>query len=195
MRLWTIQTEPAIAVLSRRGRLRGDGRRVDSFMRPAYRWMAEQLAGRVAPPAGHGGYPVWAWKQIDGVARSRPDLRTSGFLPSGTPGVLVELEIPEGDVLLSDFQKWHAVLNRGYLPNTLAEALRFERALARAGVADSWPYPEPYASRALASWQRIFDIDAPASDCWEAPEDRQIQAVFWQLEPEHVKSMKRFVAR
>ncbi len=195
VKLWSIQAEPAIDALSRRGYLRGDGRRVDGFMRPAYRWMGAQLARRVAPPSGHNGYPVWAWRQFDGVARPRPDLRTGGLLPSGTRGVLVTLELPASDVLLSDFQKWHAVLNRSYLPRTMADARRFENDLARAEIADGWPYPEPFHSRVVASWQRIFELDAPASDCWEGADEREIQAVFWQLNLDDVKRMKRFLAR
>ena len=129
------------------------------------------------------------------MARPRPDLRTSGLLAPKTLGVLLEIDLPQSDVLLSDFQKWHAVLNRSYLPQTMAEVLRFENQLARAGIPDEWPYPEPFHSQLTDSWQRVFDLEAEASDCWGGIEEREIQAVFWQLDLDNVRSMKHFVSR
>lgn len=44
-------------------------------------------------------------------------------------------------MLLSDFDRWHAVLNRRSLPTTRADELRFERALREAGRRTNGPTP------------------------------------------------------
>jgi hypothetical protein len=149
---------------------------------------------RVGPPARAGLYPLWAWYRFDGIRRPRPDLRTAGFFQRGTPAVLWELEVPEGHALLSDFQRWHAVLNRVYLPCSEADAQRFEADLRRAGIPERWPYPEPFREQVLRSWQRIFDLE-DACDAWEPPAERQIQAALWELPLAWVRRRTPFIAR
>ena len=58
MRLWMIVDEPAFAVLEHTGRLAADSRRVDRDFRPAYRWMARQMAMRIGPPPHRNAYPL-----------------------------------------------------------------------------------------------------------------------------------------
>ena len=69
--------------------------------------------------------PIWAWYQWEG-SRRKPDLRASGYLPKGEPGVRLELRVADDRVLLSDFDLWHYVLNYWYLPKSekAGEALR-----------------------------------------------------------------------
>jgi len=79
--------------------------------------------------------------------------------------VRIEVEIPADQVLLSAYGAWHYVLNRWYLPHAVepaayeAEGDDWRSRLEQAGVAARWPYPEPWHSEVVASWQRIFDVD------------------------------------
>jgi len=72
------------------------------------------------------------------------------------PWVLLELEVPRRAVLLSDFERFHAVLNRHYLACSEADDARFGQRLARAGGRQRWPYSPSIRPRVEASWSRIF---------------------------------------
>src|SRR6218665_994059 len=192
--LWTIRQEKELRLLEQRGRLRSDGRRVPDYRREAYAWMGARLAEQVPRPRGCH-YPLWAWAQYAGSSRPRPDLRARGHCPPGTRAVLLELELPRKHVLLSDFQKWHAVLNRRYLADTERQHGTFERALRRAGVPETWPYPEPFASQLIGSWNRVFDLSGKDTAYWGPLNQREIQAVFWELRAEHVRGITGFRAR
>ncbi len=197
MRLWMIVTEAALKALERDGEMVADGRRTLRDFRPAYRWMAEQMTARIGPPPRPGSLPLWAWKQWLGPHRLRPDLRCSGHQPRGTASVRLTLDVPDADVLLSDFDGWHHVLNGWHLAVSEAEADAFEGDLAAAGVPPGWPYPEPFRSRMVESWQRIFDIDRTGLDpFWHGdPAQQSIQATLWRLAVGQVRSIERFMAR
>ena len=64
-------------------------------------------------PAFHAGFfsvPRWAWYKYD-ETKYRPDLRYSGYLKKGVKGVMIEFEESFENVLLTDFDEWHLVLN------------------------------------------------------------------------------------
>ena len=186
MRLWTIQPVETFTRLQREKVLYVDEHTVPEEFRHAYDWMREQMARRIPGYGGH--YPWWGWV-------NRPDLRRSGHLPPGTKGVRLELEVPDAEVLLSDFDAWHCVLNRSYLALTEEEDEAWE-ARFRSAVPDpyAWPPPEPWYSEILASWERIFDLHALAATDWRGGE-RHLQATFECLRLADVRRVKPFVAR
>jgi hypothetical protein len=179
--------------LQRQGVLRGDGRRVAACYRYAYRWMADQMRLRLPPHCAK--FPLWGWYQWQGAKQCRPDLRASGHLAKGQPGVRIELELPEDTVLLSDFNGWHSVLNRHFLSISEQEDDAFGRELERAGVEWRWPYPEPFHDRVVSSWQRIFDVEAGDAEWWGAPAERTIQATFRELTIPQIRRVHIFRAR
>lgn len=192
-RLWSIQREGAYLEFLRTGVLRANADHIDPDFVLAYEWMATQLEKKTPkPPAFLGAYPVWAWLQYTGQDKPRPNPRDPGLLPTGAKGVLLELAVPASSFLASDFQKWHAVLNHDFLPEDTKERRAF----------DSWVENSRHhnnadaliESRIEASWHRIFDVDKAGSDCWEAPEDREIQVVLWQIDRKDVMSAQRFIA-
>lgn len=67
----------------------------------------------------------------------------------------LELELADDEVLLSDFDEWHAVLNNGPLVATDVEW----------GVIGALPEPHRTAAR-QATWARIFELAAPAECPW-----------------------------
>lgn len=131
MILWTIQDMAAWERLQRTGVLRGDGRRVPAYYRYAYRWMSDQMRLRLSPH--HARFPLWGWYHWQGI-KHRPDLRASGHLAKGLPGVRIEVELPEHSVLLSDFNSWHCVLNHCCLSINEQEDESFVRELERTGA-------------------------------------------------------------
>ncbi|XXF80180.1 DUF3841 domain-containing protein [Myxococcaceae bacterium GXIMD 01537] len=163
---------------------------VDSYMRPAYRWMARELANRVGPPPRGVRLPLWAWVE-------RPDLRSGAHLRRGTRGVLLELELPRRAVLLSDFERFHAVLNRHYLARSASDEARFERHVERSGDGLRRPSARSIRPEVEASWPRIFSFAARVRDpAYYGPaEEAPVQAVFWELHEEQVVGVRAFTAR
>jgi len=189
-RAWTIQPVEVLARLTAARVLYADPACVPKEFHHAYIWMCAQMKQRLPHYDGH--YPWWGWHT------PRPDLRGSGHLPRGTQGVRLELELDPAETLLSDFDAWHAVLNRGYLGLSEAEDeawyRRFEAAVPNPWA---WPPPEPWYSDILTSWERIFDLETlAASEYWQS-EPRYIQATFetLYLADERKRKCTPFVAR
>ena len=204
MVIWSILTQQAWDDLQQRGRLWVGRRHVmQEFLGP-YAWMAEQMERRLKIPGpSKNAMPIWAWYQWEGAARCKPDLRSGGYLPTGEPGVCVELEVTDDRVLLSDFDLWHYVLNYWYLPESEKDGKAFEKKLARAGPSfygcdRHHPLPHVrYRQEIERSWERIFDTDW--SDRGHAiaspPKKKSIQATLWELSVDDVVEVRKFTAR
>lgn len=167
----------------------------------AYDWLCRemQVRGLVKPP-GDKIYPIWAWKQYPGRAKSKPGLRSEGMKHWGREErhVLLTLEVPDHDVLLHDYEAWHYPLNHWYLGAPKAGD-DFERRCARAGcpLHSAMPINVPALRAELeASWCSIFDLDAVGRLMGASAGDTQmIQATFWELRAEHVVSAVEFGLR
>jgi len=191
--LWTIQDMTAWERLQRYGVLRADGRRAPAYFRDAYRWMSEQMRLRLPPNPAR--YPLWAWYRWEGTARCSPDLRAVGHLDKGASGVRIEFEIPDRMVLLSDFDGWHCVLSRCLNSANEQEFDAFDAELEREAAGARWPFPEPFHSQVVSSWERIFDLEGGDED-WCGPASRRcVQATFWELALSQVRRVDSFKAR
>lgn len=113
MILWTIQNAIVYEKMNQTGVLRADKEYiVDDFFLDSYLWMSGQVKKRISNPPNGVTLPVWAWYQWEGK-RKRPDMRVHGrnWGEKGAPIVLLTIDVPENQVLLSDFDSWHYVLN------------------------------------------------------------------------------------
>lgn len=168
LRVWTIQRMEAWKSFRRDGVLGGDGRRIWSEFRPAYHWLKDQMARRIAGYSG--GYPVWLWHV------PKPDLRSSGHLPRGARGIRIELEMPRARILLMDFQAWHCTLMGQFLELSAREDREWKRRAVR------------------RSWERVFDLPAlNRSRLWRPV--RQVQGVTEYVRMEEVTEIRPFTAR
>ena len=174
MKLWTIQHRAAYEKMLRTGVLRAASERIlaECFREP-YRWMAEQMKKRIGNPPEGVELPVWAWYQWEGN-RKRPDMRHHGqSSDKGVPIVLLTIEVPDNQVLLSDFDYWHVVLNDGEL---------------------IFPYDENAVyskDERQKSWENIFEYE-----CTFDNEERNIglstQATLWEIKAEWVLKAEHF---
>lgn len=190
MILWTIQPLSLYEKLLKQGILHCDPEQ-DGFwgldskeFRTAYNWLVEQMKFRVGSPPKDVQYPFWAWALIDGVSKM-PDLRRTEFNNYVGESVVLELEIPDADVLLSDEENWHYVLNNWYLHDVNSEEDKWEETDA---WFDSLPPDNKDAVR-RKTWERIFDKDDADND-WKF-----VQASFWELRAEQIKSVRKFIGR
>lgn len=186
--------EEAYQSFLKKGYIAGDGRRVwKSFRRP-YLWMIREMIKRIGPSPIRSQYPVWFWFQWD-KNKVKPDLRHSGHLMKGTKAVRLTCLLELSDVVLSDFDDWHCVLNNWYCGDDDADWDRWNAELESQGIdphsGGHWenpnPLPEEYDRRRQASWQKIFDLNRSQVNT--------IQGTTWKIDRSQVIETTPFVAR
>ena len=128
-------------------------------------------------------FPVWAWYVYDGK-RKKPDLLCSGHLSRGTKGVCIEFDASDGEVLLSNYEHWHCVLNNWYLYKNDEEDEHFEK------------NPQLLTETVVRkSWDRMFDLTFGSEDLWGPMDQRWIQACVPIVFNHQIRNVKRFLAR
>lgn len=207
MLVWTIQSFQVWEKLQQEGLIYGPGPDLISLAdeswqwQTAYEWMAEQMERRIGKRPKSDMYPLWAWSQWRDATHRKPDLRSPGHLAPGTRGVRLACEIPNDQILLSDFMLWHHALNYGYLSLSQAEEEAFETELALCSLTHtpSGPLSNPvFHQRILDSWQRIFDLESVGNPDWLGDQTRDkkvIQGTFWQLSLDQVREITVFTSR
>lgn len=105
------------------------------------------MAKRISSPPFGVNYPIWAWHLWEGSS-NRPDMRKSSYAPRGTPIVRIKLDIPENEILLSDFDLWHYVLNHWYLASKVNYAF-YSLAFSYFILTETKPYSCSYGSLKL----------------------------------------------
>lgn len=198
MKLWSIQNSDVWDILKIEGRYscpRGFSiPEVDPDFYPifgsAYEWMRKQAMRRIGSPVYRNDNLLWAWYQWNGIKHPKPDLRYKYYCAQGTWCVLLELEIPDAKVLLSDFCRWNSVLNRLHLTKNKNE-FDTEDEYNALRTLKSIEY------RKKRSWNHIFDIHKGQYDeSWHGEVEKAIiQAVFWEIKLNQVKSVRHFTAR
>lgn len=139
--------------------------------RRSYDWMVKSMEARLTAsqrPAGVS-YPVWAW-YVSYDAHRRPDRRFRMFNNCREQS-LIEIEVSEDRVLLSDFDDWHCVLNNfPILPESFYEN---EESNGRGpyDLVDAMTREE-----VETTWESIFDVQGKAF----------IQACLWEIRPEDI---------
>ena len=195
MRLWTIQgidiykqlqrdevaycTEPVCAD--------------DKKFLKAYDWMAGQMRQRIDEPSIKDiKYPMWAWYQYISAKSNKPS-RSYLDIEEGI-SVYMEIEIPDNEVLLSDFNNWHNVLNQWPLTNWKRIEKKTDLLEKKAGRSLTFDdYPVEIQKEIENSWEAIFDLDRRDKEVGRTHKrNRSIQATFWMLKPENVISVEFF---
>lgn len=189
MKLWTIQPKTIYEDLLREGVVFCKPE-LSEFVQewnfePAYDWLAKQMQYRIGAAPTDVRYPIWAWYVFDGK-NEKPDLRKPEFRYYREDQACIELEIPDQHVLLSDEEEWHIVLNNDYLVSDNISDEEFEREY-------DWFRALPEREQKTVkqkSWERIFDVFKE-----DGSSARYIQATFWELRLEYVKSVRFFKGR
>lgn len=208
MELWTLQHADAYKKLLRDGCLCANEETLcfmpeDGVAYDAYLWMVEQLRNKAPSPAADVRFPMWAWAKY-GKPSGKPDMRRRAHAARGTPLVRLRIDVPEQDLLLSDFSLWHYVLNYWYLPEDETDADEFNRILDESDimVTDLNDFKKTDAPLPLlremieSSWTRIFDIEKEDKGfLYGANDEKYIQAVFWRLSLDHILSAEPFIAK
>ena len=188
MKIWTIQSLRVWELLSEQKILYVQPDLCEEYpsFPDAYSWMCQKMRERV--PGYQGHLPWWGWYY------PKPDLRTySRKGVNNTQWVRIELSIPASEVLLSYESVWIAVLNYIFVPYTELEAQKWYEALEQNNIDDrKRPFPEPWQSQLVASWERIFDLEG-LRDNIKWPDI--LQATFEELRLSDVVQVQPFAMR
>jgi hypothetical protein len=185
VRLWSIRQAEEFAGLKNGDALRTQSSKVDQDFRAAYDWMSQQLNAHAGPPPKGVDCPIWLWQHCYGTSKSRPDLRTRCLLPTGTAGVRIEVDLPSENVLLSNFDAWHCVLNNHPYFASDAECEEMERSSGEKDLSHA-----DLEKVKVDSWQRIFDLSLiPDPRVWS------VQGVVWEIPVSSITKVEYFTAR
>lgn len=192
MILWTIQPISVLKELYDKGIFICNPNlshyiRDEQNFKESYDWLIDKMETHIGKRPKNVIYPIWAWHTRN-YKRSKPDLRESGYAERGEECVLIEFKKPPNQVMLSDFDSWHFVLNNWYIGNAknIAEYKKEENWFSRQS-------PSEQNKLKKESWNKIFDI-TPIETEWERRGDF-IQATFWELNSEEVISYRIFKAK
>lgn len=193
MRLWTIQPVSVYEQFVRDGVYTPDPAKMDEYWFPAYDWLCKHLESKIPRPS-HCSYPVWAWQRISSQDGKKPDLRLNCWSTRGDKMVLLELDIPESEILSSCFHCWHSVLNNFWLdPELFINPDYNEETYDKNAAWFKSLSQEEQQREKEKSWLEIFNIEPFESDWIRRGYD--IQAIFWELKLDHVKSVRFFTAK
>lgn len=161
MKAWTIQSTNAFAALNRDGVLFCDTSRTALYLDgedstafvSACKWMMDQMVARMAVRRPEkAAFPLWAWVQVGSYKK---EYHPSGNQYEHGKSVLLTLDVPDDEILLSDFDIWNCVLN-GFSTGAEKEL----------------------------SWERVFDLDKRDKDFPTMKRNRKIQGTLWQIRSE-----------
>lgn len=143
------------------------------IFRTAYREFSKLMARKVEKTAGAES-PIWLFRD------SRWPFRSEGAF-------LLQLEVPESEIVQFDQRDWSCVLNLS-LVGTEEEKKAFAEELRRQGIGDSSdvfarPFYPIQKKRILDSWSRLLERPLP--------EETYIQAAAWILRKEWIKECRK----
>lgn len=187
MILWTSQEEAVYNELLKTGVYRCDlNLSPMKDCRKQYDWLVRQMKQRIGPPPEQVTYPVWAIYQQDDKRR-KPDLRRERWEVGcdGERFACIEIEIPDRDVLLSDFDAWCMLLSDFLISDTEQEGCCLEA---------QYEALSPSEKRRMKdkNWERVFNL-SPLNNGWSR-RGYYIQANFWELRLEQVRDVRFFRA-
>ncbi|MCM3781369.1 DUF3841 domain-containing protein [Neobacillus mesonae] len=169
MIIWSMQRLEVWEIAQKAGYL--EGSREHAMFPEHYKWMMKQMSKRL--PNYSGEYPIWLWPK-------KPDMRSTGHFNSGTKCVRLTLDLVDNDVLLSDFDRWHVVLNNGFCSDNEQEDEDFDNGKLSITLEESW--------------ERIFDFDRYVDTEWLG-NGEWVQGTTGRIYLDKVKKVEHFVTR
>jgi len=175
MIVYSVQSLDAYYKMREQGYLSGEEKFVWDEFKDPYKWMMSQMEKRI-PGYTSGTYPIWVW-------RRRVNRNEGALLPKGAKGVILTLDIPDEQILWSDFGTWDFVLSS--YPVTESEE-EFEEFLKDE---ESFPVEE--------TWDRIFDFEFLRSmeESWGKLDEEWIQGVTPRITMDMMNKVNRFIAK
>lgn len=198
MILWSIQPESVYAEVLKYGYCLSKKSKSDFLLNEltipveqqtftrAYDWYIAEMEKRITKPIDYIiELPWWAYYRLNGSSNLK--LEDVDHLDNpGSTMVALKLNVPDSEVLLSDLDLWHIVLNNGYIPDTIVTDTSLDNNLSHLSkIVDN--------ESIRNSWTRIFDIEDYKNGLVTSCSD--IQATFWVLKREYIVEAITFVVK
>lgn len=180
IKLWTIQKKEVMDEINNKGYYAPLVKNTMAYrygkeFKEAYDFMSENLLKKDKNKR-RNKYPIWAFLHRESPANFGVD--RDGFIE-------MELEISEDRLLLSDFSKYHCILNNSYCPINDDEYEEYHKKYY--GALDNYKllpeYTEEEHQQVIKdSWVNIFDLSDSDKD--------DIQACFWKIKKDDIISVR-----
>ena len=174
IKVYTIQNVSVLNKVLKTGEYRTDKRFIcERSFKDAYAWLVKQAKNH--KQSWKEDRPVWVWIK-------RPDLRQHKYFSDDRKSrvekkVLIELEIDEKDILISDFDTWHCVLN---------DCLYFE-------TDQEWDnFNSKYKKNGKLSKQGRKILEQSWLRCLNHAQDEYKQGIIESIRVEDIRSVKKF---
>ncbi|WP_277963404.1 DUF3841 domain-containing protein [Pseudomonas sp. RIT-To-2] len=181
---WTILERATWQLLEAHGTLTCPVAKADDdpIFQQAYDWMKTSMVSADIHPPAPGLSPWWCWirRQSDCAKPYIEDL--SGL----DDPVVLQLSVPNVEIVASCFDLWHYVLNRWYIYASESDELEFDQ--ERAICEESSQSANLLDARMRASWCAVFDLGQTSVDMGPF-EKKSIQGCFWVLREEDVTAV------
>jgi hypothetical protein len=212
MRVWTIQKPGMLETLEKTGVYRADTAKVledrilapevlleDDYVIWSYRYMARQMVKRIGSPPPGVEFPVWVWVQWRGPDHPRPDLRVASHGPKGLEMVMIELEVNDSTVLVSDLSLWFFPFGGHYLPYPRGSEAEWNRVLKARGLKTRWGHdknlPPDLQAMKEDSWEAVFNLGCRATSITDKASQKVFQGCLWEIRKDMIRGVKRFKCR
>ncbi|MDO4283059.1 MAG: DUF3841 domain-containing protein [Clostridia bacterium] len=147
----------------------------------AYDWLVKKMKKLIGNPNPHIQYPIWAWYLVDSENTMPTANHFLFYDPQSDPKVVcLELEISLNQVVLTDFNAWHNVLNHLYY-SAIEDDDEWEQEM-------DWIDMQNFNLRNYLikrSWEKIFFY----FDENYLREHTYLQATFWELKRSYIKNV------
>lgn len=182
MKVWTMQPKSVLDEIEITGTYRCDRSLSFNLSKPdsldsKYQWLITRMEDRIGKRPEGVEYPIWAWHTWDGK-RQCPNVESPAFLKRNEDKVLLTLEIPEKDVVLTDFEAWQIVLDGGYLTKEIDEE-KLEELEAYIDSLDE----DTLEKEIEKSWENVLEYPNFGANSF-------VQATFWEIKKEYVIDTK-----
>lgn len=187
MIVWTVQPRSALDQIAAGGVFRCKPElsynlsKADSLQGP-YSWLMERMREKIGPEPAGVVSPVWAWHTWN-FERKCPDTESAAFLKRTEEKVLLTLDIPESDLVLTDFDAWQFVMMNAYVSDA-ADAASYAALEKRLEGLSG----DALREAVLASRENVFLTD-PVNNEYLI-RGRYIQATFWEVRAGYIRDQK-----
>ncbi len=187
MKLWTVQPASILKEIEKNGTYRCKEEysynlsKKDS-LKDSYQWLIQEMETRIGRRPEGVEFPIWAWHTWN-FTHQCPDMNSPAFLVRNEDKVLLTLEIPDNEIVLTDFDAWQIVMRKSFLTYETEE----EKLESMESYLDSLDEKQ-YQKAIEESWKNVFDIETVNTD--NLVRGQYVQATFWQVKKTYIQSYK-----
>lgn len=150
----------------------------------AYDWIRSVMNQSGLPQPSANLTPWWCWVQRD-CEQPMPYADDLDAMPPES--CVLEMQIPQSELLLSCHGQWHMVLNFSYIQDSPEDDADFDAQVqAQGATLFQRPYPGALQTRLEQSWLEIFELDKLFGELDVDINRRSVQGCFWTLHRRYI---------